>query len=104
MIPGRISEIVIVDNDINKWVLPFSEGDILNIRDVEQGLENIQRTPEVDVKINIVPGTKNGTSKLVINTQRKKYGVPELRTITMVMIALETNLLVEWGIYIMSLV
>lgn len=104
VIPGRISEIVIVDNDISKWVLPFSEGDILNIRDVEQGLENIQRTPEVDVKINIVPGTKNGTSKLVINTQRKKYGVPELRTITMVMIALETNLLVEWGIYIMSLV
>ncbi|OOL13217.1 hemolysin, partial [Klebsiella aerogenes] len=71
VIPGRISEIVIVDNDISKWVLPFSEGDILNIRDVEQGLENIQRTPEVDVKINIVPGTKNGTSKLVINTQRK---------------------------------
>ncbi|HBT3292478.1 ShlB/FhaC/HecB family hemolysin secretion/activation protein [Klebsiella aerogenes] len=72
VIPGRISEIVIVDNDISKWVLPFSEGDILNVRDVEQGLENIQRTPEVDVKINIVPGTKNGTSKLVINTQRKK--------------------------------
>lgn len=72
VIPGRISEIVIVDNDISKWVLPFSEGDILNIRDVEQGLENIQRTPDVDVKINIVPGPQNGTSNLVINTQRKK--------------------------------
>ncbi len=72
VIPGRISEIIIVDNDISKWVLPFSQGDILNIRDVEQGLENIQRTPEVDVKINIVPGPENGTSNLVINTQRKK--------------------------------
>lgn len=72
VIPGRISEIVIVDNDISKWVLPFSEGDILNIRDVEQGLENIQRTPDVDVKINIVPGPQNGTSNLIINTQRKK--------------------------------
>lgn len=72
VIPGRISEIIIVDNDISKWVLPFSQGDILNIRDIEQGLENIQRTPEVDVKINIVPGPENGTSNLVINTQRKK--------------------------------
>lgn len=71
VMPGKISEIIIVDNDISKWVLPFSEGDILNIRDVEQGLENIQRTPGVDVKINIVPGQKNGTSNLVINTQRK---------------------------------
>lgn len=71
VMPGKISEIIIVDNDISKWVLPFSEGDILNIRDVEQGLENIQRTPDVDVKINIVPGQKNGTSNLVINTQRK---------------------------------
>lgn len=44
MIPGRISEIIIVDNDISKWVLPFSQGDILNIRDVGR-LENIQRTP-----------------------------------------------------------
>ncbi|WP_325081704.1 ShlB/FhaC/HecB family hemolysin secretion/activation protein [Klebsiella aerogenes] len=72
VVPGEISEIIIIDNDISKWVLPFSEGDILNIRDVEQGLENIQRTPDVDVKINIVPGPKNGTSNLVINTQRKK--------------------------------
>ncbi|HEP1063998.1 TPA: ShlB/FhaC/HecB family hemolysin secretion/activation protein [Klebsiella aerogenes] len=71
VMPGKISEIIIVDNDISKWVLPFSEGDILNIRDVEQGLENIQRTPDVDVKISIVPGQKNGTSNLVINTQRK---------------------------------
>ncbi len=71
VMPGKISEIIIVDNDISKGVLPFSEGDILNIRDVEQGLENIQRTPDVDVKINIVPGQKNGTSNLVINTQRK---------------------------------
>ena len=66
-------------------------------------MENIQRTPEVDVKINIVPGPENGTSNLVINTQRKKNGVPELRIITMVMTAQETNLLVEWGIYIISL-
>ncbi|KLF08931.1 peptide ABC transporter permease [Klebsiella aerogenes] len=72
VVPGRISEIVVAGNDISKWILPFSVGDILNIRDLEQGLENIQRTPEVDVKINILPGSENGSSKVVINTQRKK--------------------------------
>ncbi|KLF60657.1 ShlB/FhaC/HecB family hemolysin secretion/activation protein [Klebsiella aerogenes] len=72
VVPGRISEIVVAENDISKWILPFSDGDILNIRDLEQGLENIQRTPEVDVKINILPGSENGSSKVVINTQRKK--------------------------------
>ncbi|EPT4465376.1 ShlB/FhaC/HecB family hemolysin secretion/activation protein [Klebsiella aerogenes] len=72
VVPGRISEIVVAENDIRKWILPFSDGDILNIRDLEQGLENIQRTPEVDVKINILPGSENGSSKVVINTQRKK--------------------------------
>ncbi len=72
VVPGRISEIVVAGNDISKWILPFSDGDILNIRDLEQGLENIQRTPEVDVKINILPGSENGSSKVVINTQRKK--------------------------------
>lgn len=72
VVPGKISEVIVINNDISKWALPFVEGDILNIRDVEQGLENIQRTPDVDVKINIIPGSENGTSKLVINTQRKK--------------------------------
>lgn len=72
VVPGRISEIVVADNDVSRWILPFSDGDILNIRDLEQGLENIQRTPEVDVKINILPGAENGTSKVLINPQRKK--------------------------------
>lgn len=74
VVPGRISEIVVADNDVSRWILPFSDGDILNIRDLEQGLENIQRTPEVDVKINILPGAENGTSKVLINLQRKKSG------------------------------
>ncbi|MGL5601097.1 MAG: ShlB/FhaC/HecB family hemolysin secretion/activation protein [Silvania sp.] len=70
VVPGRISEVIVTRGDINKALLPFGKDDILNIRDIEQGLENIQRTPGVDVKINIVPGDVNGTSKVVIDTQR----------------------------------
>lgn len=72
VIPGRISQIIIYDNDISTWGLPFKKGDILNVRDIEQGLENIQRTPWVDVKINIIPGLNNGTSKVEIKPQRTK--------------------------------
>lgn len=72
VVPGRISDIIITDNDLSKWLLPFSEGDILNIRDIEQGLENIQRTPDVDVQINVLPGLEDGMSKVMINPQRKK--------------------------------
>lgn len=36
-------------------MLPFAKEDILNIRDIEQGLENLQQEPGVDVKINIEP-------------------------------------------------
>ena len=43
-------------------MLPFAKEDILNIRDIEQGLENLQQEPGVDVKINIEPGTKHGYS------------------------------------------
>ncbi|VUT06299.1 Hemolysin transporter protein ShlB [Klebsiella pasteurii] len=72
VIPGKISKVIIADNDISTWGLPFKEGDILNIRDIEQGLENIQRTPWVDVKINIIPGVNNGTSEVEIKPQRTK--------------------------------
>lgn len=72
VIPGTISDVIVVNDDINKALLPFGKDDILNIRDIEQGLENIQRTPGVDVKINILPGDKNGTSKVEIDTRRVK--------------------------------
>lgn len=53
-------------------MLPFQRNDILNIRDIEQGLENLQRVPDVDVKINIEPGTRDGYSIVHIDTHRGK--------------------------------
>lgn len=55
-------------------MLPFQRNDILNIRDIEQGLENLQRVPDVDVKINIEPGTRDGYSIVHIDTHRGKTG------------------------------
>lgn len=70
--PGRIERILIESGDVNTHILPFKEGDIVNLRDIEQGLENLQRTPAVDVKINVAPGNQNGYSNIIINTHRTK--------------------------------
>lgn len=68
--PGRIEDVSISNNDVSSWILPFGKGDILNIRDIEQGLENLQKVPGTNVKINIVPGEIPGFSDVVINTNR----------------------------------
>ena len=69
---GKIEKIIVDHNDINPLMLPFAKEDILNIRDIEQGLENLQQEPGVDVKINIEPGTKQGYSTIHISTNREK--------------------------------
>jgi hemolysin activation/secretion protein len=46
--------------------LPAGPGDILNIRDIEQALENFKRVPTVEVDVNIEPGEQPGESDLVV--------------------------------------
>lgn len=72
VVHGKIDEIVIEQNSVANVILPFSQGDILNVRHIEQGLENLQRVPGVDVKINIEPGKREGYSRIVIYTVRQQ--------------------------------
>ncbi|SKC06070.1 Hemolysin activation/secretion protein [Kosakonia radicincitans] len=73
---GKIENVIVAGDDILAWMLPFKNEDILNIRDIEQGLENLQFVPGVNVKINIEPGSQNGYSNVSINTNRfKKWSV-----------------------------
>ncbi len=46
--------------------LPLREGDLLNLRDLEQGLENLKRVPTVAADISIEPGAQPGESDLLI--------------------------------------
>lgn len=72
VVPGKIDKIVIEQDSVASVILPFSQGDILNVRHIEQGLENLQRVPGVNVKINIEPGTRNGYSRIVVYTVRQQ--------------------------------
>jgi hemolysin activation/secretion protein len=47
-------------------VIPSAPGDLLNLRDIEQGLENLRGLPTADADIKIVPGERPGESDLVI--------------------------------------
>ncbi|WP_437615212.1 ShlB/FhaC/HecB family hemolysin secretion/activation protein [Erwinia sp. V71] len=47
--------------------IPASHGDILNLRDIEQGLENFRRVPSAKADIKILPGALEATSDLQVN-------------------------------------
>jgi hemolysin activation/secretion protein len=74
LIPGRIRGIRFTDGSGPRaalWnAIPASPGDILNLRDIEQGLENLKRLPTAEADIQIAPAegadAKPGESELVI--------------------------------------
>ena len=69
--PGRIGDIRFeepVSWRGRLWnAIPASRGDILSLRDIEQGLENFRRVPSANADIKIVPGAQEATSDLQVN-------------------------------------
>src|SRR5205807_7530831 len=59
LVPGRIRDIRFAPGASERgtyWnALPASRGDILNLRDIEQGLENFKRVPSAEASVQIEP-------------------------------------------------
>lgn len=59
IIPGRVNAIRFTpdsSNHVSTWnALPINRGDILNLRDIEQALENFKRVPTAEADIQIEP-------------------------------------------------
>lgn len=76
VLPGTISAIRASDtSDIRAHfgnALPVSTGSVLNLRDIEQGLENLRRLPTVQSDIAIAPGKEPGQSELLINWKQSR--------------------------------
>lgn len=79
VLPGRVRAIRFAQaappERATWWnALPVRPGDILNLRDIEQGLENFKRLSSVNVDIQIAasdaPDARPGESDLVINWQQ----------------------------------
>lgn len=69
VVPGRIRTIRFAEGAPRGGyasALPARSGEILDLRAIEQALENFKRVPGTEADIQIVPGTQPGESDLVI--------------------------------------
>ncbi|MFE3970457.1 ShlB/FhaC/HecB family hemolysin secretion/activation protein [Stenotrophomonas sp. YIM B13575] len=79
VVPGRFREAVFSEADARHPVLAnalsIRSGGLLNLRDIEQGLENLQRVPTVSADIKIAPadgeGAAPGQSDLQIDWKQR---------------------------------
>lgn len=75
LIPGVIRSIRFADPaTLGSWrsAFPARPGDLLDLRALEQGLEQMKRVTSQDVDIQIVPGDRPGESDLVLAVRRGK--------------------------------
>lgn len=75
VLPGRVQRIVPEDAQAHRITLrnalPLHDGELLNLRDIEQGLENLKRPPTADADIQIEPGSEPGQSELVVSWRQR---------------------------------
>ena len=89
LVPGRIAAIrttpdssstLLGSSALLATAVPARPGDLLNLRDIEQGLENLKRAPTAEADIQIEPSTapnaRPGDSDLIVKyVQSKKWRV-----------------------------
>ncbi|PIE42606.1 MAG: ShlB family hemolysin secretion/activation protein [Gammaproteobacteria bacterium] len=81
---GVFNEIKVDDSQIeqthadrlNQWsAFPMAQGEALNLRDLEQGLENLRRLPTVSAEMSIVPGTQPGSSDVELKWRQDTFPI-----------------------------
>ncbi|MFP3586444.1 ShlB/FhaC/HecB family hemolysin secretion/activation protein [Paraburkholderia sp. SIMBA_055] len=75
LLPGVIRKLRYADPDTRgtwKTAFPARDGDLLNLRDLEQGLEQSKRVASQDVDMKIEPTDTPGESDVVISMKRAK--------------------------------
>lgn len=74
LVPGVIHQIRFADPAASSRLnaFPSGPGDLLNLRDLEQGLEQMKRVASQDVDMQIVPAAALGESDVVIALKRAK--------------------------------
>ncbi len=70
VVPGTVQSIAINGNQQDPRIasaFALRDGDLLNLRDLEQGLENINRLPSQQGQFRLLPGDSNGTSRIEVD-------------------------------------
>ena len=77
IVPGRVRSVRYADDSNGRIhptaAMPARSGELLNLRDIEQGLENLRRLSSGDADIRIEPGEAPGESDIVIE---RRQGFP----------------------------
>ncbi|CNL08956.1 putative hemolysin activator protein [Yersinia frederiksenii] len=76
VVPGKIRRVELTP-DSGRYVTLFSAfparpGHLLDLRDIEQGLENLQRLPTVQASMELIPGTEPGETDIALSWQQSK--------------------------------
>lgn len=76
VIPGKIHKVDLTP-DSNSYLslysaFPAHAGQLLDLRDIEQGLENLQRLPTVQADMEILPGEQPGESDIALHWKQEK--------------------------------
>lgn len=73
VIEGVVETIMIKDGDTHsisvRNVFPSSQGDLLNLRDLEQGIDQINRLASNNAQLDIQPGETAGASQVIVYNQ-----------------------------------
>ncbi|NLP65385.1 ShlB/FhaC/HecB family hemolysin secretion/activation protein [Paraburkholderia sacchari] len=75
LVPGVVRSISFADPSMwGTWKTAFPErsGDLLNVRDLDQGIEQMKRVPNQDVSMEIRPADVPGESDVVLTVKRSK--------------------------------
>ncbi|WP_186376587.1 ShlB/FhaC/HecB family hemolysin secretion/activation protein [Yersinia alsatica] len=76
VVPGKIRRVELTP-DSDRYVTLFSAfparpGHLLDLRDIEQGLENLQRLPTVQASMELIPGDAPGETDIALSWQQSK--------------------------------
>lgn len=77
IVPGKVRRIELSPSSshyVSLWsAVPAHSGDLLDLRDIEQGLENLQRLPSVEAHMALRPGDNPGESDIVIERTQRRF-------------------------------
>ncbi|MGC6389878.1 ShlB/FhaC/HecB family hemolysin secretion/activation protein [Ewingella sp. S1.OA.A_B6] len=76
VVPGNVRHVKLTPDSDHYVTLytafPPHAGNVLDLRDIEQGLENLQRLPTVQADMAILPGEAPGESDIALHWQQRK--------------------------------
>ncbi|HAK1938777.1 TPA: ShlB/FhaC/HecB family hemolysin secretion/activation protein [Salmonella enterica] len=77
IVPGTVSGVRLTPSSSSRvslfTAMPVRRGDLLDLRDIEQGLENLQRLPTVTARMTLHPGAAPGESDIVTERIQSRF-------------------------------